>query len=588
MYLQCIIVSFLSAVAVAAASSQVTSIGVTYDSKTNQFSVIDDINSGSNIKDSLAYGTFTTDSNGSGWNYLDVSYGTSSSSSLNALKSKALGYVEGYLTCNEMQKFYYNFVSDMFGKGSGPGVKTSAFLIENYDWMKKQVLLYGDSDSYWYEVGLYIQQMNGLLDGYKDGCPNRGIPIEEAGNSPSFASSFITNPSMLHLLAINAWGDLYQIAMKFYEPGHDSKLHGNRLNTAGDSGTKHNFRIIERCSALYRIADDYSDIYFGHNTWDSYESMGPRILKHYTMDDYDVHFSSSPAVISSIDDFFIIKSDTAMLSVIETTNSLYNVSMLHLIEPTTVLSYMRAVTSHKTATDGYNWAVQFSKYQSGTYINQWMIADLKLFVKGSQPKARFFTVFEEVPGTVHYEDQTNALIADKYWGSYNVPYYSDINALSGNERMCNLQTSFCHETAPRANIFRQHQSGINTLQDMQMMMQYNQFQTDPLSLSDSCNAIAARGDLEINENSRGGFGALDAKISSYNTVMNYYNNDGADAPLYYAKLGPTTDDQVPFCWDSLEDEAEYSHIGQPNCYDYKWSTIPYTTTTTSTAAAATR
>lgn len=107
----------------------------------------------------------------------------------------------------------------------------------------------------------------------------------------------------------------------------------------------------------------------------------------------------------------------------ETTNNLYNVSLLQEIVPNTVLSYMRAILANQLATSGKDWAAVFDKYHSGTYTNQWMVLDFGRFVPGSAPKADFFTVYEEVPTFSQYEDQTDALVRDGYWGSYNIPYY---------------------------------------------------------------------------------------------------------------------------------------------------------------------
>jgi hypothetical protein len=38
-----------------------------------------------------------------------------------------------------------------------------------------------------------------------------------------------------------------------------------------------------KCSALIKVSEDLSDIFFGHSTWDSYTAM-TRIYKHYEFD----------------------------------------------------------------------------------------------------------------------------------------------------------------------------------------------------------------------------------------------------------------------------------------------------------------
>jgi len=284
-----------------------------------------------------------------------------------------------------------------------------------------------------------------------------------------------------------------------------------------------------------------------------------------------VHFSSSPALLSSIDDFFTV-SGYAQLGVMETTNSLYNVKLLEQVVPETVLSWTRAVTSNQIASSGANWAETFARYHSGTYTNQWMALDLKLFTPGTAPSAGFFTVLEEVPGLVHIEDQTAALVADGYWGSYNNPFYSDISEASGYAKLCSKDATQCHDTCPRFYIFKEYQSEIVDVTGGEWMLSYNSFQNDTASLNDSCNAIACRGDLEPRESSRGAFGALDAKV----TTATLSKVEAGVNPTYFARLGPTHQQQPVFCWSQLPDEAEYHHAGQPDCFDFDFQAFPPT------------
>jgi hypothetical protein len=288
----------------------------------------------------------------------------------------------------------------------------------------------------------------------------------------------------------------------------------------------------------------------------------------------EVYFSSSPAVLSSIDDFFVIPQglSTKGLAVIETTNSLYNLKLLDLVKPESVLSWTRAVVSNTMATSGVHWGQLFSRYQSGTYTNQWLALDFNKFTPGVGPSFGFLTVFEEVPGLVHVEDRTSDLTRDSYWASYNVPYYSDIQDASGYAKLCKMgNTDNCHDTAPRAQIFREYQGQITNLDGAKWMLGYNSFQNDTASHGDPCSAIACRGDLYEDEKDIGAFGALDVKAASIMSLT----KSSTGFPQIFARLGPTTDQQTPFCWSKIPDRG-YVHQGQPDCYNFDYVVFPPT------------
>lgn len=280
----------------AACSAARTAISAYYNKSSDSFTVSDtyDINA-------EAFGYYYVNLNGSNWNYLDAHMQEEVDSvEDHLLYSRALGFLEGYSTCAEIKSFYPNFHSAVFGTGS-PGAGTLGFLQDNYDWLLKMVAENASRDDYWYAVQSSLKQLNGVLEGYIAGCGSSG--------EPDASFSTIDHPTLMHFLLINAWGDLYQIALKYEEPGEGARLMGNRRYSNKDGKPI----LVERCSAIVKLLDDKSDIIFGHATWDTFESLGPRILKHYSFPilrsnhaehHYDVYFSSSPGVLSSIDDFF--------------------------------------------------------------------------------------------------------------------------------------------------------------------------------------------------------------------------------------------------------------------------------------------
>ena len=552
--------------------------------------------SDSEAKYIYAHGYYTGNNSMQGWNYLEVNGVDESlvTSTHEFLKSRyAMGYLEGTLTCSDMIAFYPNFYHDLFGYDR-PGAQSLAFLRENYRWAKKMAEDNYLADTFWYAQLQTFRQLTGLFDGFmaspcvgatssdassflKSGQKSENKKKKRSSYSgggewvPNMWDSLEDEPTFEHLLLLNAWGDMYQIATKFAEPGRNSRLFGRNKQT-----------LIERCSAFIKLLPDYSDVFFAHNTWDGYGSLGPRVFKHYAfplvpametvgepLTRHDVYFSSSPALLSSVDDFFVLKG-RANLGVTETTNSLFELKILSLVTPHSLLSWMRSTGSNQAAESGASWVQLFARYQSGTYTNQWMVLDLSLFTPGSRPLPGFLSIIEEVPGTTHAQDMTEHLLQRGFWKSFNSPYFDDIQQLAGYRRLCEAGArTACYEQAPRSELFEKLQGSVRGVDDVKSVMQYNHWFEDALSKNDSCHAIACRGDLEPDPESRGAFGALDAKISS--AAMARQADNLPYKPSVLARLGPSTSEGLlpVFCWSSFAGEGG-SHAGQPNCFDFQW------------------
>jgi hypothetical protein len=286
---------------------------------------------------------------------------------------------------------------------------------------------------------------------------------------------------------------------------------------------------------------------------------------------FDMHFSSSPGFLTSIDDFFVVNGQ-AKLFVTETTLDLYDPSVLQKVHAETVLSWARSRVSNMLATSGSHWSDLFALYHSGTYDNQWMVVDLDRFRVGQNPLPGFLTVLEEVPGYIHSEDMTQWLIEKGYWASYNNPFFDDIAELSGNAALCLQTESFCHEGDPRAKIFKERQSMVKDIDSLKALIGYNDFAHDPLSLNDSCNAIACRQDLEPVTDYQYPFGNTDGKVTSALLAVQ-------TPPVVHARMGPTHDHQPPFCWSEFNGKRnarnrQFSHAMHPECFDFDWIVLP--------------
>merc|ERR1719401_28124 len=153
------------------------------------------------------------------------------------------------------------------------------------------------------------------------------------------------------------------------------------------------------------------------------------------------------------------------------------------------------MVANQLATSGPEWMRIFQKHNSGTYNDQWMVVDYSKFTPGEPLPEGVLTVGEQLPGYFHYEDQTETL-SYGYWPSYNVAFYPETGRLIKQDVTVKTKGfAFSYQMAPRAQVYRRDQGTVRSDEDMQRMMRYNQFQTDPIARGDPCNQPACRQDL---------------------------------------------------------------------------------------------
>jgi len=438
----------------------------------------------------------------------------------------AAGYLEGYMMKSDIEHVFSNVYADWFASGpayavwrSAPMATASAvgaWLDENLAWVRGAAAQ--GASPFWRELGLVLAQLDGL-----------GAGLRAAG-------SWLTPADVL---LMNADGDLEDLVAT--------------LNATG-SGRR------DRCSALIKLLPDRSDILFGHATWDHYGLM-VRSLKVY---DFQLRgrprraitFSSSPGFLTSLDDFFITSRGIA---VIETTNGVKEYGSLRQhISTRSVLTWMRTLVATSLAETGPMWAEFFSAGNSGTYNNQWMVLDFNRFKPGRALAPGTLVVLEQIPGYVEWHDMTEDLELAGYWASYNVPVFPAISNRSGFG-------AGLHATSPRANIFRQKQRHIADVGDLQQLIRYNDWHRDPLSMSDPCNAISSRCDLNaISSPSWQLEGGIDAKVS---------NVEMSRAMVFIAQNGPTADQQPAFDWRQVPQHLAPAHLGEPEIFNFRWTSF---------------
>uniref|UniRef100_A0A9J8DHR4 Phospholipase B-like n=1 Tax=Cyprinus carpio carpio TaxID=630221 RepID=A0A9J8DHR4_CYPCA len=164
----------------------------------------------------------------------------------------------------------------------------------------------------------------------------------------------------------------------------------------------------------------------------------------------------------------------------KTSNNMFSSSLFSVMTPEALLGWQRVRAAHALACIGKQWAQIFSKHNSGTYNNQYMVVDLKRVSLGRQIEDWSLTVVEQIPGLVLYLDQgckksyALPIISIGYWASYNIPFHSDIYRMSGYGVMWEKYgKDFSYDLCPRVKIFRRDQRKVTNLDTLKYIMRHN-------------------------------------------------------------------------------------------------------------------
>ncbi|KAI8784535.1 phospholipase B-like 2 [Biomphalaria glabrata] len=530
------------------------------DSITQLWVVLDDVNQTYTIYNTsqpnfIAVASFDNSINQTGWAKLDVITTSGPNQKYTDFQQMyAAGFVEGHITRSLIGMHWINTVAGFCQEPlSHQCLQLKKFLEANLNWMKEQISAYGTREYFWHHINLYLLQATGLQDGYS--------------NYPGVLN---TDIDVLGLYFFQVGGDMEDLGELF------PSLSKVRSSVGQDNhwgfGRGH-------CSALLRLLPDFSDLYVAQDTWNDLPSM-LRILKRYN---FDLHllpsskdsipgnimtFSSYPGVLSSGDDFYLISS--GLLSQ-ETTIGNSNPDLLKYITYTSVLESFRSMVANRLASSGKEWAFYFSQFNSGTYNNQWMIVDYNKFVPfEKKPTDGLFYLLEQIPGTIYYEDLSQLLYNQSYFGSYNVAYFPNIFNASGMPALVNqFGDWFTYDKNPRALIYKRDVPKVVDMNSMTRLMRYNDFIHDPLS-SCNCtppysaeNAIACRDDLNPIDGTYP-FSALGHR-PHIATDMKLANFSLSLSLSFLAISSPTYDDLPPFQW-SKSDYNTMSHVGHPDLW----------------------
>ncbi|XP_068192495.1 phospholipase B-like 1 [Antennarius striatus] len=478
-------------------------------------------------KDGDAFGYLNDTQSRTGWSILEIRSGYGQTPETDEVTFFLAGYLEGFLTAQKMIDHHTNMFPQLI---DSPEIlaQVKSFFVKQDSWTREQVKLSGSADPLWKHVGFIVAQVDGLQAGVADWAKKKGMkPL-----------------TLFDLQFLNAVGDLLDLI---------PALTNKRTRQFRYPGMGH-------CSALIKMLPGFENLLFSHSSWYTYAAT-MRIYKHWDFNITEPHtatgkmsFSSYPGFLESLDDFYLLGSGLMMT---QTTNAIHNMSLFDKVTPHSLFAWQRVRLANTLAHTGEEWAKTFSKYNSGTYNNQYMVLDRSKVKLGHSIDDGALTVVEQIPGLVEYSDQTQTLRRG-YWPSYNIPFHPKIYALSGFVQIWEkLGNDFSYDLCPRAKIFRRDQAAVKDLDSLKYIMRFNDYKNDPYSKGDPCKTICCRGDLKAENPSPEG--CYDTKVTDFLMAGNF---------LAEAVSGPTTqNDLAPFVWDQF---SNVSHQGLPQYYNFSF------------------
>ena len=484
----------------------------------------------------------------------------------------AAGFLEGYLTYVPMKQKSTSTAWNTSTTDAGVG----KWVLDQISFMRTQSAANAATDLYWNRVSSILQQMQGCADGY-----NAAVAVNKENKAAFGTVDFL---------------DVF--ARSFARSFRDVQTHINQVKAFEKTGEYPARDLVgdlnkprERHCSASAVATK-SEFAFSHVTWSRAESM-LRVWKIYTFINVTVSMSSHPANFYSQDDFYETSNG---LAVWETSLVVWNLTMYNVFPSSTVSEFIRTMVANYIATDALEWPTIFIKYNDGTYNNEYACVDYKKIDSlGAQGPSganhdwiqllppNTLTFVDQLPGFYRIVDATDLLKQNRYFASYNIPSSFDAYWISGNQWQPQPFWAFNYTTSlyARPKIFRALAPKAETVADIQIMMRWNKFETDPNSRIMNCSgttnnvcnptnsamlAIAARGDL----NPPGGaaqYGpnylflglrdheGIDAKISTYSFWKNAKKNKNSgdsepvrrDFPLSALAIsGPTNDNQPTY------------------------------------------
>ncbi|KAK8886280.1 hypothetical protein M9Y10_041741 [Tritrichomonas musculus] len=173
----------------------------------------------------------------------------------------------------------------------------------------------------------------------------------------------------------------------------------------------------EDCAGLIRLLPGFSDIYFAQDRWSDFRDLHGELKEyHFPIPEIKakhVLFSQNVGKLFSYDDFYI---DDNGLLVLEITMCIFNMSLYDLVVPENLLTWLRAVRSMRLT----DRATEFTKHNSGTLNNQYLILDTKKFRRKKKQSSDLLWMIKQYPGDYERKDLTDFHAKNGYFPSINL------------------------------------------------------------------------------------------------------------------------------------------------------------------------
>lgn len=363
------------------------------------------------------------------------------------------GILEGSLTWNNI----YNQWRNTIGSSCERDDISQKFclwlrklLTDNYVRIKSMAEELGVHDHYWYQIGLYYNQLEGIETGYQRGAKRARSDLEE---EIPFAD----------LLLMNAAADIHDLKIYF----ENFVLTTNDTDSESAGGKHFFLPSATMLTRIFRTDDSPSwQLLFGHSTAASYSSM-LRIQKRYkfhyhfspnqrtnTVPGVDITFTGYPGILGSTDDFYIIKGRQvqSIVAGVGIRNENLDLWRSVNVEESVPLA-ARVMSANRISQNRRTWAKAMSRHPS-TGSKQWITIDLNKFnlpeitapsqhstfedhkvssvVKPTSQKSLVWIV-EQLPGRFHSKDVSDVFLdgTNFTWVANGVAYFDEMLTASG-------------------------------------------------------------------------------------------------------------------------------------------------------------